>query len=107
MKVRKRLLDAHLAPGSRLRRRRRHGPRRCPGRARRNARAWHAGIFFDLTGAAVSHAAVRDAAGKVTTPLVLLAVAMGSWALHPRDRVLAGHEEPKNVAPCPRAAFAL
>lgn len=66
----------------------------------------YAGIFFDLTGAAVSHTAVGDAAGKVITPLVLLAIAMGSWALRPADRALAGHEEPKTIAPSARAALA-
>ncbi|WP_437518100.1 DoxX family protein [Sorangium sp. So ce1099] len=49
----------------------------------------YAGIFFDLTGAAASHAAVGDAAGQVMTPLVLVAVAAASWALRPESRRLA------------------
>ncbi|WP_437949624.1 DoxX family protein [Sorangium sp. So ce296] len=50
----------------------------------------YAGIFFDLTGAAASHAAVGDAAGQVMTPLVLVAVAAASWALRLEGRRLAG-----------------
>ncbi|MDC3955244.1 DoxX family protein [Polyangium jinanense] len=49
----------------------------------------YAGIFFDLTGAAASHAASGDPAGKVITPLVLVAIAAASWALRPESRKLA------------------
>lgn len=49
----------------------------------------YAGIVFDLTGAAASHAASGDDAGKVITPLVLLAIAGASWALRPESRKLA------------------
>jgi uncharacterized membrane protein YphA (DoxX/SURF4 family) len=49
----------------------------------------YAGIFFDLTGASISHAASGDDAGKVITPLVLLAIAAASWALRPESRKLA------------------
>ena len=48
----------------------------------------YAGIAFDLTGASLSHAMAGDDAGKVITPLVLLAIAAASWALRPADRVL-------------------
>jgi hypothetical protein len=50
----------------------------------------YAGIVFDLTGASLSHAASGDAAGKVITPLVILAIAVASWALRPESRRLAG-----------------
>ena len=43
----------------------------------------YAGFFFDLTGAAVSHAASGDAVGVVIFPLVLLVAVMASWALQP------------------------
>ena len=43
----------------------------------------YAGFFFDLTGAAMSHAATGDPAGIVVVPLVLLVAVMGSWALQP------------------------
>jgi uncharacterized membrane protein YphA (DoxX/SURF4 family) len=49
----------------------------------------YAGIVFDLTGAAASHAAVDHSAAKVAVPLVLLAIAAGSWALRPASRRLA------------------
>jgi hypothetical protein len=46
----------------------------------------YAGIFFDLTGAAISHAFSGDPAGKVATPLVFLLLAGASWALRPPAR---------------------
>ena len=48
----------------------------------------YAGIVFDLTGAAFSHAAVGDAASFVIMPLVLVALASASWALRPQSRRL-------------------
>ena len=49
----------------------------------------YAGMVFDLTGAAFSHAAAGDAAGKVITPLVLCGLVAASWALRPDSRKLA------------------
>lgn len=46
----------------------------------------YAGIFFDLAGAAASHAFSGDASGKIAAPLVLLLIAAGSWALRPASR---------------------
>src|SRR5713226_8660991 len=46
----------------------------------------YAGIFFDLTGAAASHAFSGDPSGKIATPLVLLLIAAASWALRPPSR---------------------
>jgi hypothetical protein len=46
----------------------------------------YAGIFFDLTGAAASHAFSGDPAGKIATPLFLLLIAAASWALRPPSR---------------------
>lgn len=40
----------------------------------------YAGMFFDLTGAAFSHAATGDAAAKIVVPIVLLGVVAVSWA---------------------------
>jgi uncharacterized membrane protein YphA (DoxX/SURF4 family) len=48
----------------------------------------YAGIAFNLTGAAFSHAAVGDPTAKVIVPLVLLAIAAASWALRPASRRL-------------------
>lgn len=59
-----------------------------PGFAR--LKEWaYAGIVFDLTGAAISHAAVGDGADKLFAPLLLLAFAVTSWALRPQSRKLA------------------
>lgn len=41
----------------------------------------YAGMFFTLTGAAVSHAASGDALDKILVPLVLLAAVVASLAL--------------------------
>ncbi len=46
----------------------------------------YAGMTFDLTGAALSHAAVGDPIAKIATPLVLLAFVAASWALRPAQR---------------------
>src|SRR6266850_292940 len=46
----------------------------------------YAGVFFDLTGAAASHAFSGDSAGKIATPLLLLLIAAMSWALRPSSR---------------------
>jgi uncharacterized membrane protein YphA (DoxX/SURF4 family) len=59
----------------------------------------YAGIAFDLTGAAFSHAAVSDGAAKVLVPLVLLGIAVASWALRPESRTLAVRQSaPPDVA---------
>jgi hypothetical protein len=58
----------------------------------------YAGLFFDLTAAAISHAAVGDAAMDVAMPLVFLALVMASWALRPASRRLP------SAAPAPAAA---
>ena len=50
----------------------------------------YAGMLFDLTGAAASHAAVGDPALKVVTPLVILGIVMASWALRPESRRSGG-----------------
>ncbi len=48
----------------------------------------YAGIFFDLTGAAFSHAAVGDGPADIVVPLVLVALLYASWALRPASRTL-------------------
>ena len=51
----------------------------------------YAGMLFDLTGAALSHAASGDAPVKVLVPLVILGITLASWSLRPTTsgRVLA------------------
>lgn len=58
----------------------------------------YAGIFFDLTGAAASHAALGDGAGKVLTPLFLIGIAAASWALRPEGRLLRAPEKSRDGA---------
>lgn len=63
----------------------------------------YAGIVFDLTGAAASHAFAGDDAGKVVTPLVLVGIALASWFLRPESRRLA---QARISTPPPAPAFA-
>jgi uncharacterized membrane protein YphA (DoxX/SURF4 family) len=49
----------------------------------------YAGFCFDLTAAALSHAAVGDDTGDIVAPLVFLALVFASWALRPASRTLA------------------
>lgn len=46
----------------------------------------YAGFFFDLTGAAVSHASMSSSAANVVGPLVFAGLAIASWALRPEAR---------------------
>jgi len=50
----------------------------------------YAGIFFDLTGAAVASGATGAAGWHVAAPLSIILVLYGSWALRPAGRRLAG-----------------
>jgi hypothetical protein len=50
----------------------------------------YAGFAFDLTAAAVSHAAVGDGAGDIISPLVFLVLVAASYLLRPASRTLAG-----------------
>ena len=46
----------------------------------------YAGMFFDLSGAFVSHAASGDPIDKMIVPVVLAGVLVASWALRPASR---------------------
>ena len=46
----------------------------------------YAGFFFDLTGAAASHALVGDGFGQIVAPLVFLALVCASYELRPASR---------------------
>ena len=48
----------------------------------------YAGIFFTLTGAALSHAASGDPTGKILVPLLVLGAVVASWALQPARQAL-------------------
>jgi uncharacterized membrane protein YphA (DoxX/SURF4 family) len=58
----------------------------------------YAGMAFDLTGAALSHASSGDDAGKIITPLVLLGIVAASWALRPASRKLGAAENVETTA---------
>jgi uncharacterized membrane protein YphA (DoxX/SURF4 family) len=47
----------------------------------------YAGILFDLTGAAISHAASGDSASHVMVPLAFASIACVSWILRPHSRM--------------------
>jgi hypothetical protein len=49
----------------------------------------YAGFVFDLTAAAISHAALGDPAVDIVAPLGFLALVVASWALRPQGRKLA------------------
>jgi hypothetical protein len=55
-----------------------------PARAR--LKEWaYAGIFFEMTGAAASHAACGDGKAAIA-PLVITGIAILSWSLRPKSR---------------------
>jgi len=58
----------------------------------------YAGMFFDLTGAAISHGSVCDPPARVVTPLAILVLVVASWALRPKSRVLRGAETPAGAS---------
>src|SRR5215510_4863956 len=56
----------------------------------------YAGVMFELTGAAITNAVAGDVSqpwiygGHIAAPLVIAAMALVSWALRPKNRVLGG-----------------
>jgi len=52
----------------------------------------YAGMFFDLTGAAASHAFSGDGAANISTPLAMLAFVVASCALRPPGRRLTASQ---------------
>ena len=52
----------------------------------------YAGIFFNMTGAAVSHLVSHSAWWHVVVTLGLAALTIGSWALRPASRTLGNAE---------------
>ncbi len=48
----------------------------------------YAGIFFNMSGAAASHAVSHDATWHVIVTASLAALALASWALRPQSRIL-------------------
>jgi uncharacterized membrane protein YphA (DoxX/SURF4 family) len=62
----------------------------------------YAGIFFDLTGAAISHAASGDGAARVLPPVVFAGIACASWLLRPQSRKLGTLVAPTLTAHIPK-----
>jgi uncharacterized membrane protein YphA (DoxX/SURF4 family) len=58
----------------------------------------YAGMFFDLTGAAISHGSVGDPPARVITPLAILVLVVASWALRPKSRVLGAVAAPAETS---------
>jgi DoxX-like protein len=48
----------------------------------------YAGFFFNMTGAAISHAASADATWHISVTLGFAALVIASWALRPASRTL-------------------
>lgn len=48
----------------------------------------YAGMFFDTTGAALSHAALGDGAAQLLPPVFVCGLVVASWASRPEDRKL-------------------
>jgi uncharacterized membrane protein YphA (DoxX/SURF4 family) len=59
----------------------------------------YAGFCFDLTAAAISHAAVGDRVGDIAAPLVFLALVVASWALRPESRRLPAAARRADASP--------
>src|SRR5262249_56414645 len=59
----------------------------------------YAGIFFNMTGAAVSHVVCHDAAWHVIVTLGLAALAVASWGLRPYGRTLGRERQAHPEAP--------
>src|SRR5215510_4863744 len=53
----------------------------------------YAGIFFNMTGAAVSHLVCHDAVWHVGVTVGLAALAVGSWALRPASRTIGRYRQ--------------
>ena len=56
----------------------------------------YAGIFFNMTGAAVSHLVCQDAAWHVVVTIGLAALSVASWALRPASRTLGSTEQDRS-----------
>jgi uncharacterized membrane protein YphA (DoxX/SURF4 family) len=63
----------------------------------------YAGIFFNMTGAAVSHVVSESAPWHIGVTLGLVAMTVTSWALRPPSRML-GHERSSEHAHASLAA---
>jgi hypothetical protein len=51
----------------------------------------YAGVFFNMLGALISHAAHADAAWTIVVSVTIAALTLASWALRPQSRRLGDH----------------
>jgi hypothetical protein len=51
----------------------------------------YAGVFFNMLGALISHAAHADAAWTIVVSVAIAALTLASWALRPQSRRLGDH----------------
>jgi len=49
----------------------------------------YAGVFFEMSGAAISHLAAHQAGPNLLAPLAFLTLAVASWATRPQTRTRA------------------
>jgi len=66
----------------------------------------YAGIFFNMTGAAISHAVAGDAAWHMLYTGFLAALTLTSWALRPHNRTLGDLFPAKTRTPAIQAGAA-
>jgi len=58
----------------------------------------YAGFFFELSGAAASHAFSGSSLAEIVQPLVFLALVIASWALRPPGRKLYAERQSGSTA---------
>jgi len=67
----------------------------------------YAGMFFDLSGAAISHGSVGDPPARILTPLAILVLVIASWALRQKSRVLRAADAAAQASGTPRVPVAV
>ena len=67
----------------------------------------YAGMFFNMTGAAISHAVVGDEAWHVWYTASLALVVLVSWALRPESRTLGTLMTPRDQAAIARSKLSI
>jgi len=58
----------------------------------------YAGLFFVLSGAAISHAISGDTAGVAALPLMILGIVLTSWVLQPARRAAVAAKPSKSTS---------
>ena len=58
----------------------------------------YAGLFFVLSGAAISHAISGDTAGVAALPLMILGIVLTSWVLQPARRAAVATKPSKSTS---------